>query len=277
MSPIVDPYILLEQPKPLPEHWALVDAFDAVTNGMDNPEALEQIGVLDHTELASWKWLVFAIKALYEGNTKAVEQAVQHLPEGTPPAVLKGLFATWLSEQNQRTFINIDEPGLADLYTKLRLHQHPLASRAEQTEEALKQGLIPLFEHHFEKILHELYHVQAEAGPGLAIRYGVHTLCILHEMGCRLEDFLTLLVQALGEADGCCCLAIAFIKLQETHPGLQERTLKAIEACLSAKDGRFAKADMKRTLGIIKTGLDASDRVQRKRNLYREPVQMELF
>ena len=53
MSPIVDPYILLEQPKPLPEHWALVDAFDAVTNGMDNPEALEQIGVLDHTELAS--------------------------------------------------------------------------------------------------------------------------------------------------------------------------------------------------------------------------------
>uniref|UniRef100_A0A7C3IFE8 Uncharacterized protein n=1 Tax=Gracilinema caldarium TaxID=215591 RepID=A0A7C3IFE8_9SPIR len=277
MSPIVDPYILLEQPKPLPEHWALVDAFDAVTNGMDNPEALERIRVLDHTELASWKWLVFTIKALYEGNAEAVELAVQYLEDGTPPAVLKPLFFTWLSEHLHGKAVFLNQPELADLYTTLRIHQHPLVSRAEQTEEALQQGLIPLFEHQFEKTLHALYSIHPNEGPGLAIRYGVHTLCMLHEMGCRLEDFLTLLVQALGEADGCCCLALAFIKLQEAHPPLQDRTLKAIDACLAAKEGRFANADMKKTLGIIKTGFDALDRIQRKQKVYREPVQMELF
>jgi len=277
MTNIVDPYILLEQPKALPEHWALVDAFDAVTNGMDNPEALEQISSLDHTELASWKWLVLAIKALYEGNAEAVEQAVQHLEVGTPPAVLKPLFATWLSEHLHATAVFLDQPELADLYTRLRIHQHPLASRAEQTEEALQQGLIPLFEHQFEKILYQLYHIHPEKGPSLAIRYGVHTLCRLHEGGYRLEDFLTLLVQALGEADGCCCLAIAFIKLQETYPDLYDRTLQAIDTCLALSEGRFASSDVKYTLGLIKNGLDGSDRVQRKQRTFREPVQMELF
>ncbi|AEJ19806.1 hypothetical protein [Gracilinema caldarium] len=280
MSLIVDLYALLEQQKPRPEHWALVDAFDAVTNGMDNPEALERIRSLDSIELNSWKWLIYAIKALYEGNASMVEQAIHHISEGTPPALLKPLFTTWLSKRLQRQNLYLDKPELADLFTQLSLPQHPLVNRAEQAEEALKQSFLPLFEQYFIKILRELYQIDTETGPGLAVRYGIHTLCLLYEGGYQLENVLPLLVQALGEADGCACLALAFIKLQTINQNLQERTLQALDACLAAPDGRFLNADMKCTLSIIKTFFNTSgivDIIQIKLQNVRDPVQMELF
>lgn len=277
MNPIVDPYILLEHPKSQSKHWALVDAFDSVTNGMDNPEALEQIRYLDEPELVGWKWLIFAIKALYEGDAKQVETAVSQIEDTSPPAVLKALFINWLSGHNQGNVIKIDEEELRALYNKLRLPQHPLINRAEQTEEALQQGLLPLFEQYFERILFELYNSSSTDGPALAIRYGVHILCLLHEASYRLEDFLPLLIRSLGEADGCCCLALAFIKLQEHNPALQERTCRIIDACLAAEYGNFADSDMKKTLGLIKRGFSHSERSMQKPRQPREPVQMELF
>lgn len=277
MNPIVDPYTLLEHPKPQSKHWALVDAFDAVTNGMDNPEALEQIRYLHEPELVSWKWLIFAIKALYEGDAKQVETAVSQIEDTSPPAVLKNLFINWLSEHNKENAIKIEEEELAVLYNTLRLPQHPLINRAEQTEEALQQGLLPLFEQYFERILFELYNSSSTDGPALAIRYGVHILCLLHKASYRLEDFLPLLIRSLGEADGCCCLALAFIKLQEHNSALQERTCRIIDACLAAEYGKFADSDMKKTLGFIKRGFSDSDHKKQKPRQLREPVQMELF
>jgi hypothetical protein len=280
MSPIVDLYTLLEQQKPRPEHWALVDAFDAVTNGMDNPEALEKIGFLENNELAHWKWLIYAIKALYEGNASMVEEALHHIPENSPPALLKPLFMTWLSEQCHVPAHYLDKPELLDLYTRLCLPQHPIASKAEQAEEALKQGFQPIFEQYFTKILYELYRMNTETGPILAVRYGIHTLCLLHEVGYRLEDVLPLLVQALGEADGCACFALAFIKLLTNNQSLHERTVQALDACLAAPEGRFLNSDMKGTLSIIKGYFDEppiAEIVRTQLQNKREPVQMELF
>lgn len=277
MNSIVDPYTLLEHPKPLPAYWALVDAFDAVTNGMDNPDALYQISNIDNGEIWNWKWLVFAIKALYEGNRDLVETAIAHIQDGSPPAVLKPIFELWLSEISNNRASSFETRELVDLYNSLRLSQHPLANRAEQVEEALKQGLLPLFEHHSEKILYELYHIDPQLGPRLAIRYGVHLLCLLHEAGYRLEDFLTLLVQAFGEADGCCCLALACLKLQRAQPNLQELTYNAIDTCLAAQPGLFADADTKKTLKLIKHRLYSQEKIGVPERSYREPVQMELF
>lgn len=277
MKPIVDPYTLLEQPNPLPEHWALVDAFDAVTNGMDNPEALKRLEHITDSELLNWKWLVIAIKAIYESNKRAVQEALQHIANNSPPGVLKPLFETWLSEGTGRSYKALPNAALANVYSQLRRTQHPLALRADQAAEAIRQGVVYLFEQHFEKILYEMHHHLGADGPALAMRYGIDSLCTLHDEGYRMEDFLALLISTLGQADGCCCLALALLKKEDKEPHFRSRIIQAIDASLAATDGKFVTPSMKNALKSIKTRLNAEPASNRQTKKTVQLVQLELF
>jgi hypothetical protein len=206
-----DLYALMEKlPKNDPA-WNLLDAFDAVTNGMENPEAMKKTEHLSNTDLAPWKFLVKAITSLYTGNNEGCRKAADAIPEGSPPGSLKPLFRAWLIRQNSGTeesehalFTELTSccDSVTELFRHLIIEPHPLSLVAEQAEEALRQGLEEQFASLSVKVLCSL----KDVSPFLAFRYAMYCLNLVNNSGTEGQGFFPLLQKCLGEGDAFCAL-----------------------------------------------------------------------
>ncbi|MDR2072870.1 MAG: hypothetical protein LBP60_05515 [Spirochaetaceae bacterium] len=207
--------IIMEQFPHTDPAWNLLDAFDAVTNGMENPDAMKKALSLSDPLFTPWKQLITAIEALYAGNTEGCRKAAEAIPDDSPPGSLKPVFRAW--EIRHRTgdprrrdkelftvLTGCCEPAV-ELFRRLIIDPHPMALIAEQAEEALRQGLEEQFTGLAARIIGSL----REQSSLLAFRYAVYCLCLMNDSDSRGEDFFQTLQKCLGEANAFCALGFA--------------------------------------------------------------------
>jgi hypothetical protein len=200
-----DLYTLVERlPKNDPA-WNLLDAFDAVTNGMDNPDAMKKALLLKNPDLEPWKPLIKAIQFLYSGETEKCRRASHLIPDNSAPACLKPLFRAWPARGRQGV---PDDSGerVAGLFEKLLVQPHPLCLIAEQAEEALRQGLEEQFIVLASRVLCGL----KEQSELYALRYGVYCLDLAGAKHPE-SDFFLCAAKTLGEAGAFCSLGSALV------------------------------------------------------------------
>jgi hypothetical protein len=208
-----DLYALTERlPKDDPA-WDLLDAFDAVTNGMENPGALQKAYRLKTPALEPWIFLIKAIHFLYAGNCEQCREAAEKIPETSLPGRLKPVFRAWLVLKNkagrEKLFEELSGSGekVTELFEWLILEPHPLFLAAEQAEEALRQDLPEQFCLLAAKVLSGLY----EESPAAAYRYGVRCFALLAGGTPSVrEDFFQLAVKIFGEDGARRALGLAF-------------------------------------------------------------------
>ncbi|MDR0387717.1 MAG: hypothetical protein LBH57_06735 [Treponema sp.] len=239
-----DLYAMMRQYPPDSPAWSVVDAFDAVTNGIDNPESFARMEELRESRLQPWKYLIYGIRSLYSGDIPGCRAALETIDENSAPAVLKPLFRAWIARQGagrRETFF--DElsgacKAVIGLYRRLLVAPHPLSLLAEQAEEALNHGLVEQFAFLAGKIMKSLQEQKHGDGPLLALRYVRYCLNLLDKAGWEDADFFSVTVKTLGEADGFCVLGLALIGKDN------EAAAAALEKALASGGGRFLDAAM---------------------------------
>jgi hypothetical protein len=269
-----DLYTLAASEPPQSPAWSLVDAFDAVTNGMEDPGCFSQLDRITEARFQPWKALIRGIRALYGDDPGACQRALDALEDDSPPAVLKPLFRAWLSRQGREHRESIFEElsgacdSVADLYRRLLIEPHPLSLLAEQADEALRHGLEEQFAILAGKVMRALG--DQRGGPLLALRYARYCLDTLDQAGYGGADFFFTVIRTLGEADGFCALAFALI-------GKDDRAAAAaLEKALAAGDGRFLDPPMAALIGEWLPALKS--RGERRRAEGAEaPGQLDLF
>ena len=71
------------------EALAVSDAFESVTNGMEEPGVLEQLQNLEEASLLQpWRHLILAMHFYYENLDEAVVQHLQKIPQNCPISAL---------------------------------------------------------------------------------------------------------------------------------------------------------------------------------------------
>jgi hypothetical protein len=219
--------------------WNLLDAFDAVTNGMENPEAMRKTEGLSSPELEPWKCLVKAIAFLYRGDAGQCRKAADAIPGDSPPGKLKPVFRAWLVRQNGETGHDLFEilteccDSVTKLYQRLIIDPHPLCLTADQAEEALRQGM----EEQFAGLAGRVLLAVKEQSPLLALRYAVYCLNLVNDSGYEGSGFFPLIRKCLGEGDAFCALGFALAgrdngaaaaalgnALKNASPGKKEKT-----------------------------------------------------
>jgi hypothetical protein len=239
-----DLYALARPYPPASPVWSLVDAFDAVTNGMDNPESFASMEKAAEPQFRPWKYLIYGIRALYSGDTPGCEAALEAIEDGSAPGALKPLFRAWVARQGtgRRKTIFDELSGTCNavitLYRRLIVEPHPLSLLAEQAEEALNHGLTEQFALLAGKIMKSLEDQKHVDGPLLALRYVRYCLDRLDKAGWEESDFFSVTVKTLGEADGFCVLGFALIGRDD------EAAAAALEKALASGSGRFLDAAM---------------------------------
>lgn len=239
MKYILDPREILKQHKPDPLQLALLDAFDAATNGMENPEAMIAIQHSKEAFLQSWIELVYAIRALYEEDSDTCLLHTRRIHDSSPPATLKPLFMAWIQASNFNKATNMLEKSgevplaLLELFGSLFSGPHPAEALAEQAEEALNHAMTEQYEHLIYRILRMLQDQKRSDGPLLAVRYAVYCLNQLHAAGYAKTEFFSLIIRALGHADGFYALGVSLLD----HD--LEAAQSALRAALEAQDGVF--------------------------------------
>jgi hypothetical protein len=262
--------------------WSLLDAFDAVTNGMENPDAMKKVLALSDPLFIPWKLLITAIAALYAGDTEGCRRAAETIPGDSPPGSLKPVFRAWCirhrtgdprrRDKELFTFLTgCCEPAV-ELFRRLIIDPHPLTSMAEQAEEALRQGL----EEQFAGLAARIIGALREQSPLLAFRYTVYCLCLMNDSGGRGEGFFQTLQKSLGETDAFCALGFALAG-RDNHAAAMslDTALKTLPS--PRQDGLFLNEKHSPSLEaltkILKTEAGKNPRRRRKKDL----AQPELF
>jgi hypothetical protein len=239
-----DLYTMMEQIPPDSPVWSLVDAFDAVTNGMDHSESFVRMEGVRDKGLLPWRTLIHGIRALYADDLEGCETALNALDDDSAPGSLKPLFKAWIARQQaggrETIFdeLSLTSDSVISLYRRLLIEPHPLSLLAEQAEEALRHGLEEQFAVMAGKVMKALRDQKRGDGPLLAMRYARYCLELLDKEGQRNQDFFAVVIKTLGEADGFCALGLALIGKDDGAASA------ALEKALAAKDGRFLDAPM---------------------------------
>lgn len=269
--------LLAEAPASSPL-WALADAFDAATNGMENPEALERLNAADDPELACWKALVTAIRALYDENPAACREALAGLDPASPPGRLIPVFMAWIADASAPGGQTQAADGpLETFYRNLVARTHPLALMAEQAEEALRQGLYGHFETLAFRVLRELQDRRSCDGHLHAVRYARYALDALGRAGFDETGFLTQLHQVLGPADASFVMALHLLDSD------RDAAAKALRSAAEEPEGEFVRPRTRTALVRLAEALEVSEgrqagRASHKGGRMREAsAQLELF
>jgi len=275
MKYIIDPRTLLDQAPIDSPYWALVDAFDAVTNGIENPEAMERLQKLQDPVVEPWKILIGAIKALYQEDTGSCALAVERLDPQSPPGVLKPLFLAWIASafggEKLVTHMASASASVADLFNRITTRIHPIAMVAEQAEEALRQGMIDYYEGLVQRVLRELREQKRGDGPLLAVRYALSFLRDLDAQGIGGQEYFSILLKALGKSDGFCVLGIYLWEKDE----LAAET--AFRGALENHDGVFVNGEIRKILTFILAQEKQKKPKMTKKRAQGTQKQLELF
>lgn len=87
---VMDKSSILADDSPLrKEAQIIIDAFESVTNGMENTEALIRLGTINKNSVfASWKYLTLAVKSFYDRNFESMEGFLTSIEKDAPPEKL---------------------------------------------------------------------------------------------------------------------------------------------------------------------------------------------
>jgi hypothetical protein len=80
-----DLYVIVQPYSPDSPVWSLVDAFDAVTNGMTNPESFARMEELTESRLQPWKHLIHGIRSLYTDDIPGCQAALETMDDDSAP------------------------------------------------------------------------------------------------------------------------------------------------------------------------------------------------
>ncbi len=124
------------------EALAVFDAFEAVTNGMENPEAMERVAALPgHSIFSPWKPLILAISAFYRGDPAALgEQLARISPDSIP-----GLLVPFLETLPDAGPGSGRGEAARELASAVIDDDPLLRSGLSQLEDALEEGIEELF------------------------------------------------------------------------------------------------------------------------------------
>ena len=263
MKQLVDIRSLLDKAKPNSPYWALVDAFDAAANGMENPEALARMEQVGEKDLLPWKALIHAMRALYGENPTACAAALSAMDSDSPPARLKPLFLAWIavsessSAKDLLTALSQEPAGLAVLYGALFAGRHPLVLLAEQAQEALFHGMLDQYEALVHRILRELQDQRGKNGPAASIRYALYCVEQAERHGCQDSFLYPLLLRSLGRSDGFCAIGLSLAE----HDGAAAAI--ALRGALESEDGVFLDGDMRPAMEALAADLEGSTKIIR--------------
>ncbi|MDR2247847.1 MAG: hypothetical protein LBE17_14450 [Treponema sp.] len=244
--------------------WSLADAFDAVTNGMDNPESFTRMEELTESRLQPWKRLIYGIRSLYAGDIPGCQSALETIADDSAPGALKPLFRAWIARRKGDRRDECSQAGNAAirLYRRILVEPHPLSLLAEQAEEALAHGLTEQFAVLAGRIMKSLLMDQNDQkqgdGPLLALRYARYCLDLLDKAGYEDADFLSLTLKNLGEADGFCVLGFARMGKDDNAAA------SALEKALRSGGGRFLDPAMASLIAALLPALKDQSRRGRR-------------
>ncbi len=196
---------------PLFHHSYIVsDAFEAVTNGMYNPEALEKLeDIEEDSPLHPWKTAICAILAFYQGDRENMMELLKKLPPDTPPAAIAGPLRHLAGNRS------LQDPGekqqqLIDAVSADRSFIH---SAATQLREYLSEDIEDSFAETSLLLIRELLPNHPLAGKRLAL-WSMQTAA---ERGYSLSLYPSQLEQMFGAPEG---MRLAALALHATDPDI---------------------------------------------------------
>ena len=183
------------------------DAFEAVTNGMYNPEAfaqLEQACVGTDSENEQWKNLIYAIRAFYDQDFVQMDSLLQTIDKESTAASLK------------RVLYHMS--GLRISTEKLSYHEDKLAKRITEDSRFLKSAIDDLnesilygedlFIETASMLIKELKQNTPEAAERLALwSFGI---CV--EMDFDDEALADNILMLFGQAEGLRLIALSLLE-----------------------------------------------------------------
>jgi hypothetical protein len=189
---------------------AVEDAFEAVTNGMENPTALERLSeVPDDSIVGPWKLCVFALKALYDGDIETLRSAASKIPEGAPPAHLANLAlriagGQLLSSEKREN----RESAVLRFIDELVQSPDFVAAAGEQLEEALAMGMTDLYADTAVMLVRDL----ERDYPAAVADFAVWCFARLAEEDESLQPLIKRFKAVFGEAETLRLAALGIVK-----------------------------------------------------------------
>jgi len=146
-SHLIHPRLVLESPLLTESHpWyreALIvsDAFEAVTNGMEDPDVLSALDELaPDSPFLPWRHLVLALHFFYENLDEAVEAHVAAIPAASPVHALGTALRSLARSQTSTS-----TPPLARLMESVSLPDPAVVASVQDVSEGLETENEPLF------------------------------------------------------------------------------------------------------------------------------------
>lgn len=110
------------------------DAFESVTNGMYNPEALHRLEEIDdESPFLPWKNFILAVLAFYQGDRDNLFQLLEKIPSGTPPGRFRNLLRHFEEDKTHEKAAN-------KLYTLLEDDHDFISCAVDQLNDCLENN-----------------------------------------------------------------------------------------------------------------------------------------
>ncbi len=148
------------------EARTISDAFEAITNGMHNPEVFSAMAAIsDNSLLAFWKELIYAIKAFYGKNYTEMEFRLNNIEAGSLLTLFKPILMH-LSGKSQLKALNNKQKAFIDNIIRDRSF---IRSVIEQIVESLEYDMEDLFLETTDLLLRDLNRNYKETAGRFAI------------------------------------------------------------------------------------------------------------
>ena len=153
------------------EARTISDAFEAITNGMYNPEVISKMTAIpDNSLLVFWKELIYAIKAFYEKNYAEMENSLEKIETDSPLSLFKSL----LHHLTGKGSIENTDTRQKIFFDDIIRDRSFIRSVIEQIIESLEYEMEDLFLETTDLLLHDLNRNYKETAGRFAI-WGIET------------------------------------------------------------------------------------------------------
>lgn len=181
------------------------DAFEAVTNGMNTPEALGQLEAQAvNKETAEWVDVIHAIQAFYSQDFKKMDNLLNRIPAESTAGSLKNVLYQMSGMQKETVKLTYPEEKL---YRRITENSRFLSSAVRQLKESIEYGE-DLFAENASLLIKETKHKTPEAAERLAL--WSFSACI--ENGFDDEALADNILMLFGQAEGLRIIALSLIE-----------------------------------------------------------------
>jgi hypothetical protein len=272
-QPFTDPRTLMKSASLQDPVWALIDSLDAVTHGLENPDAEELLENNTEEAYLAWRHLIKALKYFYSGRKNECLEILAKIDKSSPLFILRHLFLHWAGIQK------LSESGLSEqviqvlssLYTKLIVTTHPLVTKMEQAEEALRQDMIEIFIKEARKILLTLLNSNEREKIIIAFRYARSILENIYDMGLDINLVDDLIFSVFSQRDAW---VIKCLFSRQRIPAVSETYFKAL---LESPDSGYCTTYSLLDISQLKEHCVATELTSYCNHIESSYVQLELF